>query len=169
MKLLTSSFPNAIIPDLAAPQRDDAIAEIVDALVAAGALSPELKDEFVKAIIKREKRGSTGFGHGVAVPHVKHTAISNMAVAVAISRTGIDFNALDKQPVYSIFLLLSPEDKPEDHLDAMEAIFGNLSQDTFRRFLKQATSVEDVMTLLEEADSRRDDAVTPTCPKPRPK
>ena len=77
-----------------------------------------------------------------------------MAVAVAVSRNGIEFNALDKQPVYSIFLLLSPEDKPEDHLDAMEAIFGNLSQETFRRFLKQATSVEDVMTLLEEADSR---------------
>ena len=51
-------------------------------------------------------------------------------------------------------LLLSPEDKPEDHLDAMEAIFGNLSQETFRRFLRQADSVEDVLTLLEEADAR---------------
>jgi PTS system fructose-specific IIA component/PTS system nitrogen regulatory IIA component len=154
MKLTDIVVSEAIIPDLAAGSRDDAIAEIVDALVAAGALSPELKDEFVKAIIKREKRGSTGFGHGVAVPHVKHTAISNMAVAVGISRAGIDFNALDKQPVYSIFLLLSPEDKPEDHLDAMEAIFGNLSQDTFRRFLRQAASVEDVMMLLEEADAK---------------
>ena len=77
-----------------------------------------------------------------------------MAVAVAISKAGLDFNALDKQPVYSIFLLLSPEDKPEDHLDAMEAIFGNLSQETFRRFLRQANSVGEVMTLLEEADSR---------------
>ena len=154
MKLLDIIVPNAILPDLASTQRDDAIAEIVDALVAAGALSPELKDEVIKAIIKREKRGSTGFGHGVAVPHVKHPAISKMAVAIGISRGGIEFNALDKQPVYSIFLLLSPEDRPEDHLDAMEAIFGNLSQETFRRFLKQATTVEDVMTLLEEADAR---------------
>ena len=154
MKLLDIVIPKAILPDLASTERDQAIAEIVQALVDAGALSNELKDEFIKAIIKREKRGSTGFGHGVAVPHVKHTAISKMAVAVGISRNGIDFNALDKQPVYSIFLLLSPEDKPEDHLDAMEAIFGNLSQETFRRFLRQATSVEDVTTLLEEADSR---------------
>jgi PTS system nitrogen regulatory IIA component len=154
MKLLDIVVPNAIVPDLASTQRDEAISEIIDALVAAGALSGELRDEFTKAIIKREKRGSTGFGHGVAVPHVKHPAISKMAVAVGISRNGIDFNALDKKPVYSIFLLLSPEDKPEDHLDAMEAIFGNLSQETFRRFLRQATTVEDVMTLLEEADSR---------------
>lgn len=154
MKLLDIVVPNAILPDLASTQRDDAVAEMIDALVAAGALSPELKDEFIKAIIKREKRGSTGFGHGVAVPHVKHSAISKMAVAIGISRSGIEFNALDKQPVYSVFLLLSPEDKPEDHLDAMEAIFGNLSQETFRRFLRQASSVEDVMTLLEEADAR---------------
>ncbi len=154
MKLLDIIVPNAIIPDLSSTQRDDAISEIIDSLVSAGALSPELREDFIKAIIKREKRGSTGFGHGVAVPHVKHPAISKMAVAVAVSRNGIEFNALDKQPVYSIFLLLSPEDKPEDHLDAMEAIFGNLSQETFRRFLRQATSVEDVMTLLEEADAR---------------
>jgi len=153
MKLLDIIVPNAIIPDLASTERDEAIAEIVQALVDAGALSPELREDFVKAIIKREKRGSTGFGHGVAVPHVKHPAISKMAVAVAVSRSGIEFNALDKQPVYSIFLLLSPEDKPEDHLDAMEAIFGNLSQETFRRFLRQAGSIEDVMTLLEEADA----------------
>lgn len=154
MKLLDIVIRNAILPDLSSAQRDDAITEIIDALVKAGSLSPDLRDEFIKAIIKREKRGSTGFGHGVAVPHVKHSAIRKMAVAVGISRTGIEFNALDKQPVHSVFLLLSPEDKPEDHLDAMEAIFGNLSQETFRRFLRQADSVEDVLTLLEEADAK---------------
>ena len=154
MKLTDIVVTEAVLTDLAATSRDDSIAELVDALVTASALSPELKDEFVKAIIKREKRGSTGFGHGVAVPHVKHTAISRMAVAIGISRSGIDFNALDKQPVYSIFLLLSPEDKPEDHLDAMEAIFGNLSQDTFRRFLRQAQNTDDVVGLLEEADAK---------------
>ena len=154
MKLLEIVVEGAILPDLVATERDDAIAEIVDALVSAGAVSPELRDEFVKAIVKREKRGSTGFGHGVAVPHVKHSAISKMVVAVAISANGVEFNALDRQPVYSIFLLLSPEDKPEDHLDAMEAIFGNLSQETFRRFLRQTKNVEDVLTLLEEADAK---------------
>ncbi len=154
MRLSEIVVRDAIIPDLSATERDEAITQIVDALVAAGALSRELKDEFVKSIVKREKRGSTGFGHGVAVPHVKHPAINRMAVAVGISRTGIDFNALDKQPVYSIFLLLSPEDRPEDHLDAMEVIFGNLSQDTFRRFLRQARNVQDVLTLLEEADAK---------------
>ncbi len=155
MKLLEIVVKKAIIPNLVANDRDAAIAEIIDAMVAAGALSPKLRDAFVKAVIKRENRGSTGFGHGVAVPHVKHAAITKMAVAVAVSQAGVNFNALDRQPVFSILLLLSPEDQPEEHLDAMEAIFGNLSQETFRRFLRQARSVEDVVALLEEADTTK--------------
>ena len=154
MKLLDIVVEKAIIPDLKAASRDGAIIEILDALIAAGSLEKGLRDEFNKAIIKRETRGSTGFGHGVAVPHVKHEAIEKMAVAVAVSQEGVDFNALDRAPVYSIFLLLSPEARPEDHLNAMEAIFNNLSQETFRRFMRQARNVEDVMTLLEETDAR---------------
>ena len=154
MKLLDIVVKKAIIPNLAAAERDSAIAEAIDALVSAGALSPELRDEFIKAVVKRENRGSTGFGHGVAVPHVKHPSISKMAVAIAVSQSGVEFNALDRQPVYSIFLLLSPEDQPEEHLDAMEAIFGNLSQERFRRFLRQARSVADIVTLMEEADAK---------------
>lgn len=154
MKLLDIVVKKAIIPNLAAAERDSAIAEAIDALVSAGALSPELRDDFIKAVVKRENRGSTGFGHGVAVPHVKHPAISKMAVAIAVSQSGVEFNALDRQPVYSIFLLLSPEDQPEEHLDAMEAIFGNLSQERFRRFLRQARSVADIVTLMEEADAK---------------
>lgn len=154
MKLLDIVVKKAIIPNLAATERDSAIAEAIDALVSAGALSPELRDDFIKAVVKRENRGSTGFGHGVAVPHVKHPAISKMAVAIAVSQSGVEFNALDRQPVYSIFLLLSPEDQPEEHLDAMEAIFGNLSQERFRRFLRQAKSVADIVTLMEEADAK---------------
>ncbi len=154
MKLLDIVVKKAIIPALASTDRDGAITEIIDSIVAAGSLSPKLRDEFVKAVIKRENRGSTGFGHGVAVPHVKHSAITKMAVAVAVSPGGVEFNALDRQPVYSILLLLSPEDQPEEHLDAMEAIFGNLSQETFRRFLRQAKSSKDILTLLEEADAK---------------
>ena len=70
-----------------------------------------------------------------------------------ISRNGVDFNALDKQPVYSVFLLVSPEDRPEEHLQAMELIFKNLSKETFRRMLRQAASADDVRQLLTDADN----------------
>jgi|TARA_B110000116_G_C16740294_1_gene538169 PTS system nitrogen regulatory IIA component len=153
VKLLDIIVKESIITQLKAKTRDAAINEMIDTLVVAGAVKEAQRDEFVKAVIRRENKGSTGFGHGVAVPHVKHAEIKKMHVAVANSEDGIDFKALDREPVHSIMLLLSPEDEPENHLDAMEAIFGNLSQDTFRRFLRQATSVDDVITLLSEADA----------------
>ena len=154
MKLREIVEPKAVIPDLKAENRDDAIAELVDALVEHGALETDQRDDYVRSIIKREERGSTGFGHGVAVPHVKHTELSSMVAAIGVSREGVDFNALDQQPVHTIFLLLTPDDRPEDHLDAMNLIFGNLQDPTFRRFMRQANSVEDVLALLDEADAR---------------
>ena len=142
----------AIIPELAATKRDDVIAELIDALVEAGCATEDQREDFAKAIIRRENKGSTGFGHGVAVPHIKHPDIKEMKIAIGNSPAGIDFKSLDREPVFSIVLLLSPEDQPENHLDAMEAIFSNLSQDTFRRFLRQATTPEEVLTLLTETD-----------------
>ena len=153
MKLLDIIVKDAIEPNLAATSRNDAIAILVDLLVSAKVVSADQRDDFIKSIVKRERRGSTGFGHGVAVPHVKHADIETLVAAVGVTKEGIDFNALDGQPVHSIFLIISPEQKPEEHLEAMEVVFSNLSQDTFRRFLLQATSVEDVLTLLEEADA----------------
>lgn len=153
MKLMYIVVTEAIIPELKATNRDGVITEMIEALVAANCVTEEQKDDFTKAIIRRENKGSTGFGHGVAVPHVKHADIKEMQIAIGNSPEGIDFKALDREPVYSVVLLLSPEDQPENHLDAMEAIFSSLSQDTFRRFLRQATSAEEVLTLLTETDN----------------
>lgn len=144
----------AIVPKLGNAERDAVVGELVDALVKAGAAPAAVRDELVARVLERERKGSTGFGRGVAVPHVKHKAIRKMAAAIGLHPRGLEFAALDRQPVYSVVLLLSPEDRPEEHLQAMEVIFKNLSKDTFRRFLRQATSVQEVRTLLEEADSQ---------------
>jgi len=144
----------AIVPRLKSAQRDEVITELVDALIASGAANAKLREELVKSVMERERRGSTGFGRGVAVPHVKHKSVKAMTAAIGLSDKGVEFNALDKQPVYSVFLLLSPEDRPEEHLQAMEVIFKNLSKDTFRRFLRQAGTIDEIRTLLEEADNQ---------------
>lgn len=153
MKLKDIVVEKAIVPNLVATKREDAIRELLDALVSSGKVSADMRDTFASAIIAREKKGSTGLNHGVAIPHTKSAAIKSPIAAIGVSRTGVDFNALDKQPVYSIFLLLSPEDRPELHLDAIQAIFSHLSKDTFRRFLRQSTTVAAVTTLLDEADA----------------
>jgi PTS system nitrogen regulatory IIA component len=153
MKLQDFVVLDAAVPQLASTERDEVIAELVDALIAARAASKSMRDELIQQIIDREQHGSTGFGKGVAVPHVKHAKIKKMAAAIGVSQRGVDFNALDKAPVFSIVLLLSPKDKPDEHLQAMENIFSNLQKDTFRRFLRQATKQSDLADLIEEADT----------------
>ncbi len=155
MKLQDFVAPEAIIPSLEATERDEVIAELIDALVAAGAAPKSLRDEMIRLVLEREKHGSTGFGKGVAVPHVKHEKIEKMVAAIGVSQKGVDFNALDKAPVYSVVLLLSPKDRPDEHLQAMENIFYNLQKDQFRRFLRQATTREEVLDLLQEADMQQ--------------
>jgi mannitol/fructose-specific phosphotransferase system IIA component (Ntr-type) len=154
VKLTEIVAEGAIVPALKSTDRDGVITELVDALVSSGSASDKIRGELVTRVLERERRGSTGFGRGVAVPHVKHKGVEKMAAAIGLSVRGVDFNALDKQPVYSVVLLLSPEDRPEEHLQAMEVIFKNLSKDTFRRFLRQAGTVAEVRTLLEEADGQ---------------
>ena len=152
MKLREFIISEAIVPDLTAGDRDGAIRELVTSLASAGALPETAVDEVVTALIKREQNGSTGFGKGVAVPHVKHPKVKKMAGTIGRSSAGLDFAALDHQPVYSIVLLLSPENQPQQHLQAMNIVFSNLQKDMFRRFLRQSTSREAIVELLDEAD-----------------
>jgi mannitol/fructose-specific phosphotransferase system IIA component (Ntr-type) len=160
MKLKDFIVTEAIIPQISATDRDGALRELVTSLAAAGACPRESVDEIVRALIEREQRGSTGFGKGVAVPHVKHPKVTRMAGTVGRSVNGIDFAALDHQPVYSVVLLVSPasEEEPEktrlaqQHLQAMNAVFNNLQKDTFRRFLRQSSTREAIAELLDEAD-----------------
>src|SRR5947207_14023626 len=137
MKLREFIVSEAIVPSLKAGDRDGVIREMVESLSRSGAVPADAVDEVVAALIKREQNGSTGFGKGVAVPHVKHAKVNKMAGTLGRSVNGIDFAALDHQPVYSVVLLLSPENQPQQHLQAMNAVFNNLQKDTFRRFLRQ--------------------------------
>jgi len=152
MKLSDFVVRDAIVPELAASDRDGAIRELVASLAAAGAVPETAVEDLVAALIKREQNGSTGFGKGVAVPHVKHAHVKKMVGTVGRSATGLDFAALDHQPVYSIVLLLSPENQPQQHLQAMNIVFSNLQKDMFRRFLRQSNTRESIVELLDEAD-----------------
>jgi mannitol/fructose-specific phosphotransferase system IIA component (Ntr-type) len=83
---------------------------------------------------------------------VKHAKITKMAGTIGRSVGGVDFAALDHQPVYSVVLLLSPENQPQQHLQAMNIIFSNLQKDMFRRFLRQSDTRDKISDLLDEAD-----------------
>ncbi len=105
--------------------------------------------------MKREELGSTGIGRGIAVPHTKHAGVDRLVGTVGVSSDGIEFDSLDGQKAQLFFLLVSPPDRPGDHLRALENISRQLRDDTFCRFLKQSKNTEDIMQLLEEADGNQ--------------
>ena len=155
MKFANFICREAIRANLDAADKEGAIREMVQSLLDAGRVAADEYEAIVKAILKREELGSTGIGRGVAVPHAKHPSVEELVGTVAVSAPGVDFASLDGEMVHLFFLLVSPPDRPGDHLRALENISRQLRDDTFCRFLKQAKNREDIEQLLDEADNNQ--------------
>lgn len=152
MKLLDFVVRDAMVVDLQATGKEDAIREIVQSLRDAGSLAEADVESVIRAILNREELGSTGIGQGVAVPHTRHPKVDRLVGTVALSRRGVDFAALDGEPVDILFLLVSPPNQPGDHLRALEKISSQLKNERFVSFLRQAKTRQEVEDLLDEAD-----------------
>jgi len=155
MKFADFIVAPAIRSELTADEKEGVIREMVQALLDAGGIEKDEFESIVKAILKREELGSTGIGRGVAVPHTKHPSVDRLVGTVAVSNEGVDFDSLDGEKVHLFFLLISPPDRPGDHLRALENISRQLRDDTFCRFLKQSKTKEDIQQLLDEADNNQ--------------
>ncbi len=152
MKLLDFVVGEAILVELKAVGKEAAIREMVGGLCLANKLATGDVESVVKAILGREELGSTGIGQGVAVPHTRHPTLSRLIGTVAISRSGVDFAALDGEPVDVFFLLVSPQNQPGDHLRALENISRHLKDDRFVSRLRQARTRDTVLEVLADAD-----------------
>ena len=155
MKLSDFVVREAILPDLKVESKEAAIRAMVGSLKDSGHIPPEDEDGIVAAIMKREELGSTGIGNGVAVPHTKHPSVDKLVATVAIAPDGVDFASLDGEAVYILFLLVSPPERPGDHLRGLENISRHLRNQNFCNFLKQSKSNSEVMDLLQEADNNQ--------------
>jgi mannitol/fructose-specific phosphotransferase system IIA component (Ntr-type) len=142
----------AIVPDLKATTKEAVIREMVESLRTAGYFKGGEPEDIVKAILKRELLGSTGIGRGVAIPHTKHNSVDRLIGTVALSKVGVAFESLDGEPVHVFVLLISPQDRPGDHLRALENVSRSLRDDGFVRSLRQASNRETIWGLLDEAD-----------------
>lgn len=141
---------DAIVPDLTASTKDGVIREMVESLRGAGYFKGADPEDLIKAILKRELLGSTGIGRGVAIPHTKHNSVDRLIGTVALSKGGVSFDSLDGEPVHIFVLLISPQDRPGDHLRALENVSRKLRDDTFVRSLRQATARDTIWSLLSE-------------------
>jgi PTS system fructose-specific IIA component/PTS system nitrogen regulatory IIA component len=155
MRLSDFVVKEAILPDLQVDSKEGAVRAMVESLRAAGSFPAGEADGIVAAILKREELGSTGIGNGVAVPHTKHPSVDRLVATVALAKGGVDFASLDGEAVYILFLLVSPPERPGDHLRGLENISRHLRNQNFCNFLKQAKSREQVVELLLEADENQ--------------
>jgi PTS system nitrogen regulatory IIA component len=153
MRLVDYLCREAVCMDLQAAERDTAIRELLDQLVASGAMPEALLRNALLAVLKRERLGSTAIGRGVAVPHARVDGLGRVVVAFGRSSAGVEFSALDGGPVHHVFLVVAGRDCASEYLALMQRVSRLVQNDDFRRFVKQARQAGDLVDLIAEMDT----------------
>lgn len=151
MELSLVLTPNLIIYPFEANSKEEVISLLVDRLLDEGKISDP--DSAKKAVIEREKLMSTGVGRGVALPHGKYAENEEVLVSAGISPEGIDFDAVDGQPVHIFVLLLTPDRFPSKHLTLLSKFSRILNITQCRKELLEAYSPEEIARILYNYDA----------------
>ncbi|HWN93595.1 MAG TPA: PTS sugar transporter subunit IIA, partial [Methylomirabilota bacterium] len=136
MNLADILSPEQIIPDLRAANRWEAIDELINNLVATGKIKPEHRDPIIAVVRGRESKMSTGIGMGIGIPHASTDLIYEVVGALGRSIRGVNFDALDEQPVKLIVLFLVPQGQFQKHLHTLAEIAKLLHRKEFRSSLE---------------------------------
>ncbi len=144
---------NVMIMDLKGTTKEAVINEMVDKYHAEGIVTDA--DEYRQDILKREAESTTGIGEGIAMPHAKDSAVTRATVLFAKSAKGVDFNALDGQPVHLFFMIAAPEGANNEHLAALAALSSLLINPKLVADLKQAKTPDEVLDLFGKAQAEK--------------
>ena len=132
--------PDNVVPEMKATDRWEAIEELVDNLVETGKIRAESREEVVAVVKKRETSMSTGTGFGIGIPHASTSLIYEVTAAFGRSKKGINFDALDNQPVQLVTLLLVPQGQFQKHLHTLATIAKQLHKKELRQGLIDASN-----------------------------
>lgn len=153
MKIEDLLSPDLMIMDLKATTQEEAIKEMADLEVKQGVVNNE--KEFIKSIWAREKESTTGIGEGIAMPHARNKYINRAAVLFAKSPKGIDYKALDGQPVHLFFMITAPAGADNTHLQALAKLSSLLINPDVVNALKAATTPEEVIDIFKRLKLKR--------------
>ncbi|MCT3074689.1 PTS fructose transporter subunit IIC [Leuconostoc citreum] len=151
MKISELLVPEVMILDLKAKTKQAAFEEMINRLYEAGRITD--KKVFLEGILARESQTTTGLGDGIAMPHAKNSAVKMPTVAFARSTAGVDYQAMDGQPVHLLFMIAVPANANNTHLEALASLSRYLLQDGFMDKLKQATTPDDVVNLFTNQET----------------
>lgn len=136
----------SIILDLKSTEKNALFAELIDKVAA---VNPDIdRAEALAAVCEREAKMSTGIMHDIAVPHGSCNSVKKTVGAIGISRSGIDYDSLDKAPVHFVFMLLSSSSETESHLNALRELASILQNPSFIKELKEKNSEDEVYRLI---------------------
>lgn len=153
MKITRFLCKDAIEVDLQATKKKEMLEELIDKLAAAKKIKENAKEKILQALLDREKLGSTGIGQGVAIPHAKTDKVAEIVCAFGASRKGVEFDALDGEKVYTIFLMIAPQDSAGMHLKVLAKISRLLKDKFFRKALREAKTPSEVIKIIKEEDT----------------
>jgi mannitol/fructose-specific phosphotransferase system IIA component (Ntr-type) len=150
-KLLGFLDREAIKTELQASTKEEAIRELIDLAVARGLVEQKHQEEIARGVLEREKRGSTGLGDGIAVPHVKESPhVKSLCGAFGRSKSGVNFDAVDGKKVHLVFLILGAKGTSNDHIAILKKLAGLRQNEHFLRFLREAKDRETIADVIEE-------------------
>ena len=152
MALHEYCIPEAILIDLEPADKEDAIRQLIDALVKAKALTAKKGNAIATEVVERERQASTGIGGGVGIPHARSSHVDKVMLSFGRVPGGFDFAATDGEKVRVVALLLSPTEATDEHLAAMKAIV-SIVRDSYQcKRLIGCTSPASFVDLLKELD-----------------
>ena len=143
---------DSVLLNMEGADASEVLGHLTDALCARNSELAGRRDEVLQALVERESRGSTG-ADGVGLPHVKLAGVSQVTAIIGIHQSGVDFNALDGQPVQVFFSVIRPEEGAEEHLGLLRWLASIAQHQDFVSFACQAKEAQEVLDLLSELAS----------------
>jgi len=147
--------PEQIVPELKAANRWEAIDELIEVLVSSGRISAENREAVTSVVKKREQSMSTGIGFGIGIPHASTDLITEVVAAFGRSKAGVNFDALDNQPVHLITLFLVPQGQFQKHLHTLAGIAKVLRKEEFLKALDDAPDAAAIMAIVRHYSALR--------------
>ncbi|MCS7180942.1 MAG: PTS sugar transporter subunit IIA [bacterium] len=152
MKIVDYLKEDCIITNLKSRDKKNVLREMIKLLEKNGYVKEG--EKILETVMEREKLGSTGIGQGIAIPHAKTDQINDIICALAISQNGVDFDSLDGEPVYIIFLVLAPTKSIGQHLKTLAKIARLLKDKVFRNTLRNCKTPEEAIKVIKEDEEK---------------
>jgi mannitol/fructose-specific phosphotransferase system IIA component (Ntr-type) len=150
MELADILSKDQILTDLQAADRWQAIDELIGNLVTTGKIQSQHREAIAAVVKKRENSMSTGIGYGIGIPHASTDLIPEVVGSLGRSKKGVNFDALDNQPVNLVMLFLVPQGQFQKHLHTLANIAKILHKAEFRQALEQAADSEAMLRVIKE-------------------